>query len=197
MKVGLLLITGAGAACNNEPAVPVSPGPTAEATSGPATKASATPATSQGEPGSPPLAGPGAKLCGDLEALVKAAHQNFSTLRKKDRPVTVAGTAGFEATYVAEGATACRVLTSEPPYPDVYECDLAHEKSDTAQAVIGRWATAVAKCPSIQGWKPIDLGEVGRAWSIETNDDHELNVSLIAADDDRSRPTLVVRRNEI
>lgn len=195
LSAALILVTGLLAACNTEPAVPVTPDPTSGPTSQPTTAESAIPASRGGEP---TITGPHETLCGDLEKLIEAARKNFPDMRKKDHPVKSDGTPGFEATFVIAGSTACRILTSEAPYPDAYECDLTSMKPDEkAASVIERWAPAVEKCPSVSKWKASKLGETGRAWSMETNDNHELSVQLVTAGDDRSRPTLVVRLNEI
>ncbi len=105
---------------------------------------------------------------------------------------------GFEATVTLADTVACRILTSEAPYPDAYECDLAKASSHAqALAVVERWASVVATCPVLATWKAAPPSDLGRSWQIETGDNHELVVRLFTAGDDKARPTLVVRRNEI
>jgi len=142
--------------------------------------------------------GPGPPLCAALGGLIGAARTNFPDMRRQDRPVTVDNAPGFEATVTLPHTVACRILTSEAPYPDAYECDLATVASAAdAQAVIARWAPAVAACPQLATWAASEPTELGRTWELETGDNHELVVRLETAGDDHARPTLVVRRNEI
>ncbi len=192
------LVFGAVAACNPEPVVPTVLPSTASPTAAPIAaptvgSTAAPPPISAATPGLP-----GATLCADLNTLVEAARKNFPDLRRKDRPVSIEHTPGFEATFVLPNTTACRILTSEAPYPDAYECDLAKVTSHAqAREVIERWATVVATCPVVARWKATPPDDMGRSWAIETGDNHELVVRLFTAGDDKARPTLVVRRNEI
>ena len=137
-------------------------------------------------------------MCADLGALIEAARANFPDMRRQDRPVTIENNPGFEATVVLPSTVACRILTSEAPYPDAYECDLApSESAAKAQGVVERWGAVVAACPQLATWAASAPTELGRKWELETGDDHELVVELFTAGDDRARPTVTVRRNEI
>src|SRR4051812_30326146 len=124
----LVLVLGISAACTpgqeppKSPASPASPAtPATPPTPASAASSTAMPAT--------PSSGPSPTLCADLSMLVDAARKNFPGLRRQDRPVKIENDPGFEATFVLPGATACRILTSEAPYPDAYECDLAQVAS--------------------------------------------------------------------
>jgi len=142
--------------------------------------------------------GPGPTLCADLGSLIEAARTNFPDMRRQDHPVTIDHQPGFEATVVLPKTVACRILTSEAPYPDAYECDLAPtESAAKAQAVVERWGTAVAACPQLATWAASAPSETGRKWELEGDDNHELVVQVLTDGDDHARPTLTVRRNEI
>ncbi|MCE9577265.1 MAG: hypothetical protein K8W52_29220 [Deltaproteobacteria bacterium] len=173
----LLLVAGSHAACHK----------------------AASPTTGPTAPTAPVAAdGPGATICADLGGLIEAARTNFPDMRRQDHPVTIENNPGFEATVVLPSTVACRILTSEAPYPDAYECDLAPtESAAKAQAVVERWGTVVAACPQLATWAASAPSETGRKWELETGDDHELVVQLFTAGDDHARPTVTVRRNEI
>jgi hypothetical protein len=201
----MMSLLGAGWACTNAaepPVVPaVAPAATTAPTASAASKAPTPPAATTAAPTTASTtASPGLSptLCADLGTLIEAARKNFPGLRRQDRPVSIEHQPGFESTVVLAGATACRILTSEKPYPDAYECDLAKIESHAqAKAVIDRWASVVATCPVLATWKASKPDDLGRSWELETGDDHELVVRLFTAGDDKARPTLVVRRNEI
>ncbi|MEO7328770.1 MAG: hypothetical protein ABI193_09350 [Minicystis sp.] len=195
----MILILGSSTACEKTPEVPTVPTPPPSATAAAVTtataavKPSATAAAVTTATGSP-----GATLCADLGTLVESARKNFPGLRRQDRPVSIDHNPGFEATVVLANTVACRILTSETPYPDVYECDLERATSHAqAKVVLERWASVVATCPVLSTWRATPPNDLGRSWQIETGDDHELMVQLFTAGDDKARPTLVVRRNEI
>jgi hypothetical protein len=156
-----------------------------------------TPVDDGDKPGGP--GAPGATMCVDLGTVIDAAREDFPDYRLQDKPVTVENNPGFESSFVMPGTLACRILTSEEPYPDAYECDLAAAGSlDASRAVIDRWAAAVGACPQLEGWHANDPTELGRGWELETGDDHELAVQLfLAGPPDHPTPTLIVRRNEI
>lgn len=142
--------------------------------------------------------GPGPTYCADMGTLIEAARKNFPDMRRKDKSVTIENQPGFEATVVLPSTVACRILTSEQPYPDAYECDLAPVESQVkAKAVIDRWAPIVAACPQLGTWQAKPATDLGRSWELETDDNHLLRVVLFTAGDDKARPTLTIRSDEI
>lgn len=145
--------------------------------------------------------GPGPTLCADLATLVDAARQNFPGLRREDRPVTVDHAPGFEATFQLANTIGCRILTSEAPYPDVYECDLAplasHASHEAAREMVWRWGAVVSACPVVASWRALPSTKQGYGWELEIEGNHELAVRVITTGADDARPTLVVRMNEI
>lgn len=136
-------------------------------------------------------------LCEGIGSMIEAARVNYPDIRKMDKPVEIDHVAGFEATFVFPDTTGCRILTSEPPYPDAYECDLSlGDPPKSAKVVVDRWVAMVEKCPQIASWPRHAYG-AGVAWEIETNDNHMLNVHVLPVGDDETRPTLGIRLNEI
>lgn len=142
--------------------------------------------------------GPGPNVCAELATLVSAARQNFPGLRRDDRPVTVDHSPGFEATIQLANTVACRILTSEVPYPDAYECDLAPATSQAAaREMVRRWGAIVATCPVVAEWRALPPTERAYGWELEIEGNHELAVQVLTAGDDDMRPTIVVRMDEI
>jgi len=73
----------------------------------------------------------------------------------------------------------------------------SRESPAQAKAVVDRWAAVVAACPQLATWHAREPSDLGRAWELDTGDDHELWVELLAAGADKARPTLTIRLNEI
>ncbi|HVV87609.1 MAG TPA: hypothetical protein VHE35_31425 [Kofleriaceae bacterium] len=137
-------------------------------------------------------------MCAELEPLIASARDNFPDLRNKDKPVTVENNPGFEATIQVANTTACHILTSEPPYPDAYECDLVVGAPGTdAKPVVDRWTAAIAACPQLASWNADEPTQLGRVWELELPDNHELAVSVEVEREDASHAVLSVRKNEI
>lgn len=190
----LVVLAASVTACENTTPTSKVPDPTPTSAVDTASP-SATPAT---VPDSTTAGGPGATFCDDMGGLIEAARKNFPDMRKKDKPLPSKVEPGFESTVVLANTVGCRILTSEAPYPDAYQCDLAKVGSRAeAKAVLDRWAPLVGACPQLAKWKATTPNEFGRRWELETGDNHQLEVQLITTGDDNTRPTLVIRLNEI